>query len=79
MRRALGYEVDLRELGITPDCFVNTAGAGVLLPDEELRLAREIRALCALSDAYQHVCALPVPQHLIDLVASYALCQGCCR
>jgi hypothetical protein len=79
MRRALGYEVDLRELGLMPDCFVNTAGAGVLLPDEELRLAREIRALCALSDAYQHVCALPVPQHLIDLVASYALRQGCCR
>ena len=79
MRRALGYEVDLRELGLMPDCFVNTAGAEFSTAEEELRLAREIRAVCALGDAYQHVCALPVPQHLIDLVASYAPRQGCCR
>ena len=79
MRRALGKRVDLRELGLMLGRFVNTAGAGVLLPEEELRLAREIRALCALGDTYQHVCALPVPHHLIDLVASYVPRQRCCR
>ena len=79
MRRALGKRVDLRELGLMPDCCVNTAGAGVLLPEEELRLAREVGATCALADAYQHVCDLPVPQHLIDLVASYVPRQRSCR
>lgn len=71
MRRVLGYGMDLRELGIAPDCFINTAGAEFSMAEEELRLAREIRAVCALGDAYRQALALPVPQHLIDLVASH--------
>jgi hypothetical protein len=71
MRRALGYEVDLRELGLMPDCFVNTAGAEFSTAEEELRLAREIRAVRALGDAHRQALALPVPRHLIDLVAAH--------
>jgi hypothetical protein len=61
----------LRALGLTPDCLFKPANGDLCLPEEELRLAREVGATCALADAYQLVLALPVPQHLIDLVASH--------
>ena len=75
MRRALGKRVDLRELGLTPDRFLSAAGAEICLY-EEVRLAHEIRAVCALSDAYRQALALAIPQHLIDLVASHTPSPG---
>ena len=76
MRSTLGCGVGLREHGLTPDCLLKLARASVLTPDEELRLTREIRVVYALGDAYRQACALPIPQRLIDLVASHVPSRG---